>query len=43
MIRNILSNEAYIGNSVYNRKSFRLKQVIKKEPTRTMGQSDWSL
>lgn len=32
MIRNILSNEAYIGNSVYNRKSFRLKQKIKKNP-----------
>ncbi|MGY4364289.1 hypothetical protein ACVW1A_000354 [Bradyrhizobium sp. LB1.3] len=32
MIRNILSNEAYIGNSVYNRKSFRLKQVMKKNP-----------
>ncbi|MCK1652699.1 recombinase family protein [Bradyrhizobium sp. 149] len=31
MIR-ILSNEAYIGNSVYNRKSFRLKQVMKKNP-----------
>jgi len=27
-----LSNEAYIGNSVYNRKSFRLKQVMKKNP-----------
>ncbi|HEX4286640.1 MAG TPA: recombinase family protein, partial [Terracidiphilus sp.] len=24
--------EAYIGNSVYNRKSFRLKQVMKKNP-----------
>jgi hypothetical protein len=32
MVRNILSNEAYIGNSVYNRKSFRLKQVMKKNP-----------
>lgn len=32
MIRNILSNEAYIGNSVYNRKSFRLRQVMKKNP-----------
>ncbi|MCP3442346.1 recombinase family protein [Bradyrhizobium sp. CCGUVB14] len=32
MIRNILNNEAYIGNSVYNRKSFKLKQVIKKNP-----------
>lgn len=32
MIRNILGNEAYIGNSVYNRKSFRLKQVMKKNP-----------
>ncbi|WP_407174526.1 recombinase family protein [Bradyrhizobium sp. STM 3562] len=32
MIGNILSNEAYIGNSVYNRKSFRLKQVMKKNP-----------
>ena len=32
MIHNILSNEAYIGNSVYNRKSFRLKQVMKKNP-----------
>lgn len=32
MIRNILSNEAYIGNGVYNRKSFRLKQVMKKNP-----------
>jgi DNA invertase Pin-like site-specific DNA recombinase len=32
MIHNILSNELYIGNSVYNRKSFRLKQVMKKNP-----------
>jgi DNA invertase Pin-like site-specific DNA recombinase len=32
MVRNILSNEAYIGNSVYNRRSFRLKQVMKKNP-----------
>ncbi|WP_051310735.1 recombinase family protein [Bradyrhizobium sp. Cp5.3] len=32
MIRNILGNEAYIGNSVYNRKSFRLRQVMKKNP-----------
>jgi DNA invertase Pin-like site-specific DNA recombinase len=32
MIRNILNNEIYIGNSVYNRKSFRLKQVMKKNP-----------
>jgi DNA invertase Pin-like site-specific DNA recombinase len=32
MIRNILSSEAYIGNSVYNRKSFRLRQVMKKNP-----------
>ena len=32
MIRNILGNEAYIGNSVYNRKSFRLKQVMKSNP-----------
>ncbi|MGY4334523.1 DNA invertase Pin-like site-specific DNA recombinase [Bradyrhizobium sp. LB7.2] len=32
MIRNILSNEAYIGNSVYNRKSFRLKQAMKRNP-----------
>jgi DNA invertase Pin-like site-specific DNA recombinase len=32
MIHNILSNEAYIGNAVYNRKSFRLKQVMKKNP-----------
>lgn len=32
MVRNILSNEAYIGNSVYNRKSFRLKQVMRKNP-----------
>jgi DNA invertase Pin-like site-specific DNA recombinase len=32
MIHNILSNEVYIGNSVYNRKSFRLKQVMKKNP-----------
>ena len=32
MIRNILGNEAYIGNSVYNRKSFRLKQVMKQNP-----------
>jgi len=32
MVRNILSNEAYIGNSVYNRKSFKLKQVMKKNP-----------
>jgi DNA invertase Pin-like site-specific DNA recombinase len=32
MIHNILTNEAYIGNSVYNRKSFRLKQVMKTNP-----------
>jgi hypothetical protein len=32
MIRNILHSEAYIGNSVYNRKSFKLKQVMKKNP-----------
>lgn len=32
MIRNILRNEAYIGNSVYNRKSFRLKQVMTRNP-----------
>ena len=32
MIGNILGNEAYIGNSVYNRKSFRLKQVMKNNP-----------
>jgi DNA invertase Pin-like site-specific DNA recombinase len=32
MVRNVLGNEAYIGNSVYNRKSFRLKQVMKKNP-----------
>ncbi|MHC2462114.1 recombinase family protein [Bradyrhizobium embrapense] len=32
MVRNILGNEIYIGNSVYNRKSFRLKQVMKKNP-----------
>jgi len=32
MIRNILGNEAYIGNFVYNRKSFRLKQVMKNNP-----------
>jgi DNA invertase Pin-like site-specific DNA recombinase len=32
MIRHILGNEAYIGNGVYNRKSFRLKQVMKKNP-----------
>jgi len=32
MVRNILGNEAYIGNSVYNRKSFKLKQVMKKNP-----------
>src|SRR4051794_3093857 len=32
MIRNILGNEAYIGNSVYNRKSFRLKQVKRNPP-----------
>jgi DNA invertase Pin-like site-specific DNA recombinase len=32
MIHNILRNEAYIGNSVYNRKSFRLKQVMKRNP-----------
>lgn len=32
MIGNILRNEAYIGNNVYNRKSFRLKQVMKKNP-----------
>lgn len=44
MIRNILSNEAYIGNSVYNRKSFKLKQVMKKNPpelwVRTTGLYD---
>lgn len=32
MVRNILSNENYIGSSVYNRRSFRLKQVMKKNP-----------
>ncbi|WP_244554017.1 recombinase family protein [Bradyrhizobium arachidis] len=32
IIRNILTNEAYIGNSVYNRTAFRLKQVRKKNP-----------
>jgi DNA invertase Pin-like site-specific DNA recombinase len=32
IVRNILANEAYIGNGVYNRKSFRLKQVLKKNP-----------
>lgn len=32
MIRQILSNEAYIGNSVYNRMSVRLRQAKKKNP-----------
>jgi len=32
MIRNILGNEIYIGNSVYNRKSFKLKHVMKRNP-----------
>ena len=32
MIGNILRNEAYIGNNVYNRKSFKLKQVLKNNP-----------
>ncbi|MBR0850278.1 recombinase family protein [Bradyrhizobium diazoefficiens] len=32
MIHHILANEEYIGNSVYNRSSFRLKQVKKKNP-----------
>jgi hypothetical protein len=32
MVRQILSNEAYIGNSVYNRMSVRLRQAKKKNP-----------
>ncbi|WBL78791.1 recombinase family protein [Bradyrhizobium xenonodulans] len=32
MVRQVLSNEAYIGNSVYNRSSCRLKQVRKQNP-----------
>jgi DNA invertase Pin-like site-specific DNA recombinase len=32
MVRQVLSNEAYIGNSVYNRSSCRLKQVRKPNP-----------
>ncbi|MET4493460.1 recombinase family protein [Bradyrhizobium sp. LA7.1] len=32
MIRNLLSNEAYIGNSLYNRTSVRLKQARKTNP-----------
>ncbi|KJC43931.1 hypothetical protein UB31_22320 [Bradyrhizobium sp. LTSP849] len=32
MIRQVLSNEAYIGNSVYNRSSCRLKQARKQNP-----------
>ena len=32
MVRNILSNEAYIGNNVYNRRSFKLKLVMKRNP-----------
>ena len=32
MVRHLLSNEAYIGNSVYNRSSCRLKQLRKQNP-----------
>ncbi|RQH15707.1 recombinase family protein [Bradyrhizobium sp. RP6] len=32
MLRQVLSNEAYIGNSVYNRCSCRLKQARKQNP-----------
>ncbi|MCP3395234.1 recombinase family protein [Bradyrhizobium sp. CCGB12] len=32
MVRHLLSNEAYIGNSVYNRTSVRLKQARKSNP-----------
>jgi hypothetical protein len=32
MVRQVLSNEAYIGNSVYNRMSVRLRQAKKKTP-----------
>ena len=32
MVRYLLSNEAYIGNSVYNRTSVRLKQARKSNP-----------
>ncbi|PSO19482.1 recombinase family protein [Bradyrhizobium sp. MOS003] len=32
MVRHVLSNEAYIGNSVYNRTSVRLRQAKKKNP-----------
>lgn len=32
MVRQILSNEAYIGNTVYNRSSCRLKQLRKQNP-----------
>jgi hypothetical protein len=32
MVRHLLSNEAYIGNSIYNRTSVRLKQARKVNP-----------
>jgi len=32
MIHFVLKNENYIGNSIYNRRSFRLKQVMKDNP-----------
>ncbi|MCW2219496.1 DNA invertase Pin-like site-specific DNA recombinase [Bradyrhizobium japonicum] len=32
MIHNILINEAYIGNCIYNRTSWRLRQVRRKNP-----------
>lgn len=32
MVRQVLSNEAYIGNSVYNRMSVRLRQAKKRNP-----------
>lgn len=32
MVRHLLSNEAYIGNSIYNRTSVRLKQARKTNP-----------
>jgi hypothetical protein len=32
MVHFVLKNENYIGNSVYNRKSFKLKQVMRDNP-----------
>jgi DNA invertase Pin-like site-specific DNA recombinase len=36
MIRYLLANENYIGNSVYNRRSFRLRETVKVNPPK-----DW--